>query len=41
MIAIVIPTFLAAAGYSRLHMLGRRGLSIAILIFIVTKMLGQ
>jgi hypothetical protein len=41
MIAIAIPLFLAAAGYSLIYMLGGGGLGIAILIFIVAKLLGK
>jgi hypothetical protein len=41
MIAIVIPSMLAAAGYSLIYMLGGGGLGIAILIFIVAKLLGK
>lgn len=41
MIAIAIPSMLAAAGYSLIYMLGGGGLGIAILIFIVAKLLGK
>ena len=41
MIAIAIPLFLAAAGYSLMYMLGGGGLGVAILIFIVAKLLGK
>ena len=41
MIAIVIPSILAAAGYSLMYLLGGGGLGVAILIFIVAKMLGK
>jgi len=41
MIAIVIPSILAAAGYSLMYLLGGGGLVGAILIFIVAKMLGK
>lgn len=41
MIAIVIPSMLAAAGYSLVYLLGGGGLVGAILIFIVAKMFGR
>jgi len=41
MIAIVIPSILAAAGYSLMYLLGGGGLGVAILIFIVAKMFGK
>jgi len=41
MIAMLIPTIVAAAGYSILYLLLGGGLGGAILIFIVAKMLGQ
>lgn len=41
MIAISIPSFLAAAGYSLMYMIGGGGLGVAILIFIIAKMLGK
>lgn len=41
MIAIAIPSMLAAAGYSLIYILGGGGLGIAILIFIVAKLLGK
>jgi len=41
MIAIVIPSILAAAGYSLMYLLGGGGLVGAILIFIVAKMFGK
>jgi len=41
MIALLIPTMLAAAGYSLLYLIFGGGLGGAILIFIVAKMLGK
>jgi hypothetical protein len=41
MIAMLIPTIVAAAGYSILYLLLGGGLGGAVLIFIVAKMLGQ
>ncbi len=41
MIAMLIPTIVAAAGYSLLYLLLGGGLGGAILIFIVAKMFGQ
>ncbi len=41
MIAIAIPLFMAAAGYSLVYMLAGGGLGGAILIFIVAKMFGK
>jgi hypothetical protein len=41
MIAMLIPTIVAAAGYSLLYLLLGGGLGGAVLIFIVAKMLGQ
>jgi len=41
MIAIVIPSILAAVGYSLMYLLGGGGLGVAILIFIVAKMFGK
>ena len=38
MIALILPTFLAAAGYSFLYLLFGGGIGGAILIFIVLKM---
>lgn len=41
MITLLIPTMLAAAGYSFLYLLFGGGIGGAILIFIVAKMLGK
>jgi hypothetical protein len=41
MTAILIPTILAAAGWSLLYLLLGGGLGGAVLIFVVAKMLGQ
>lgn len=41
MIALLLPTIVAAAGYSLIYLLLGGGLGGAILIFIVAKMLGQ
>lgn len=41
MITLALTPVVAAAGYSLLYMLGGGGLGIAILIFIVAKMLGK
>lgn len=41
MIAMLIPTIVAAAGYSLIYLLLGGGLGGAVLIFIVAKMLGQ
>lgn len=41
MIAVLLPTIVAAAGYSLIYMLLGGGLGGAILIFIVAKMLGK
>jgi len=41
MIALIVPTMFAAAGYSLLYLLFGGGLGGAILIFIVAKMLGK
>lgn len=41
MIALLLPTMVAAAGYSLIYLLLGGGLGGAILIFIVAKMLGQ
>ena len=41
MIALILPPLMAAAGYSLLYMLGGGGLGVAILIFIVAKMMGK
>jgi hypothetical protein len=41
MTALLLPPMFAAAGYSMLYMLGGGGLGVAILIFIVAKLLGK
>ena len=41
MIALLIPTILAAAGYSLIYLLLGGGFGGAVLIFIVAKMLGK
>ena len=41
MIALIIPTMLAAAGYSMLYLLFGGGIGGAILIFIALKMFGK
>lgn len=41
MITIMIAPMLAAAGYSLLYLLGGGGVGVAILIFIIAKMLGK
>lgn len=41
MIAIMIPSILAAAGYSLIYMIGGGGLVGAIVIFVIAKMLGK
>ena len=41
MIAIVIPSILAAAGYSLMYLLGGGGLVGAIVIFFIAKMFGK
>ncbi|MEP6670149.1 MAG: hypothetical protein ABJF10_13395 [Chthoniobacter sp.] len=41
MIALLIPTMLAAAGYSLIYLLFGGGLGGALLIFVVAKMLGK
>ena len=41
MITILIAPMLAAAGYSLLYLLGGGGVGVAILIFIIAKMLGK
>jgi hypothetical protein len=41
MIALIIPTMFAAAGYSLIYLLGGGGLFGAIVIFIVAKMFGK
>jgi hypothetical protein len=41
MIALIVPTMFAAAGYSLIYLLCGGGLGGAILIFLVAKMLGK
>ncbi len=41
MIALLIDPMFAAAGYSALYLLGGGGFGVAILIFIVAKMMGK
>ncbi len=41
MIAIVIPSVLAAVGYSLMYLIGGGGLGVAILIFFIAKMFGK
>ena len=41
MIALLMPTMLAAAGYSMLYLLFGGGIGGALLIFVVLKMLGK
>lgn len=41
MITITLVPMLAAAGYSLLYILGGGGFGVALLIFIVAKMLGK
>ena len=41
MIALLLPTIVAAAGYSFLYLILGGGLGGAVLIFIVAKMLGK
>ncbi len=41
MIALMIEPMMAAAGYSMLYLLFGGGLGMAILIFVVLKMLGK
>jgi len=41
MIALIVPTLVAAAGYSLIYLLCGGGLGGAILIFIVLKMFGK
>jgi len=41
MIAIVMPSILAAAGYSLMYLLGGGGLVGAIVIFFIAKMFGK
>ena len=41
MIALIMTPMFGAAGYSLLYMLGGGGLGIAILIFVVAKMMGK
>ena len=41
MIALLIPTMLAAAGYSMLYLIFGGGIGGALLIFVALKMLGK
>ena len=41
MIALTMTPMFGAAGYSLLYMLGGGGIGIAILIFVVAKMMGK
>jgi hypothetical protein len=41
MIALILPTMFAAAGYSLIYLLGGGGLVGAIVIFFIAKMLGK
>ena len=41
MFALTLTPMFGAAGYSLLYMLGGGGLAIAILIFVVAKMMGK
>ena len=41
MIALVLPTMVAAAGYSLIYLLGGGGLVGAVVIFFIAKMLGK
>lgn len=41
MIALFIPTMVAAAGYSLIYMLAGGGLVGAVVIFVIAKMLGK
>ena len=41
MIALIMTPMFGAAGYSLLYMLGGGGIGIAILIFVVAKMMGK
>jgi hypothetical protein len=41
MIALILPTMFAAAGYSLIYLLGGGGLFGAFVIFVIAKMLGR
>ena len=41
MIALLMPTMVAAAGYSMLYLIFGGGLGGALLIFVIAKMLGK
>lgn len=41
MVTLLVPTIMAAAGYSLIYLLFGGGLGGAILIFIIAKMLGK
>lgn len=41
MVTLLIPTMVAAAGYSLLYLLFGGGIGGAVLIFIIAKMLGK
>ena len=41
MITLIMAPMLAAAGYSLLYILGGGGFGVALLIFVVAKMLGK
>ena len=41
MIQLMMTPILAAAGYSMLYLLGGGGIGVALLIFIIAKMLGK
>ena len=41
MIALMFAPMLAAAGYSLLYILGGGGFGVALLIFIIAKMMGK
>lgn len=41
MIALIFAPLLAAAGYSLLYILGGGGFGVALLIFIIAKMMGK
>ena len=41
MMALVLPTMVAAAGYSLIYLLGGGGLVGAVVIFFIARMLGK
>lgn len=41
MIALILPTLFAAAGYSMMYLLGGGGLLGAFVIFVIAKMIGK